>query len=236
MDLILKPEKIVRVMALMAICLILNHIGLRFMELYLGHDCASGLFRLYCRMFTVNAEGMVPTMYSTVALLFCSTLLTTIALSKKKTDANYFPHWLGLAFIFLFLAMDEALEIHEQFVEPVRSALDITSGPFFFAWVIPYGIALFIFLVAYLQFTIELPARTRLLFVSAGCIYVTGAIGFELLGGHHSALYGKENLMYIVLSTSEEVFEMGGIVVFVYALLSYISSEFKDLRIGVASE
>jgi len=159
-----------------------------------------------------------------------------IALSKKKTSANYYPHWLGLALIFLFLAMDEALEIHEQFAGPVRSALDITSGPFYFAWVIPYGVALLIFLAAYLKFLIELPARTRLLFVSAGCIYVTGAIGFELLGGSHSALSGKENLMYVALSTSEEVFEMGGILIFVYALLSYISSEFKDLRICVASE
>ena len=236
MDLVLKPGKTVRAMALIAICLILNHIGLRFMELYLGYDCASGLFRLYCRMFTVNAEGMIPTMYSTVALLFCSTLLTIIALSKKKTSANYFPHWLGLALIFLFLAMDEALEIHEHFAGPVRSALDITSGFFYFAWVIPYGFALFILLAIYLKFLAKLPARIRLLFVSAGCIYVTGAIGFELLGGHHSALYGKENLMYIVFSTSEELFEMGGIVVFVYALLSYLSSEFKDLRIKVASE
>ena len=123
-----------------------------------------------------------------------------------------------------------------MWVEPVRSALDITSGLLFFAWVIPYGIALFIFLAAYLKFTIELPARTRLLFVSAGCIYVTGAIGFELLGGHHYALYGQENLMYIVLSTSEELFEMGGIVVFVHALLSYVSLELKDLRITFASK
>lgn len=221
-------------MALIAICLILNHIGLRFLELYVDQDCASGLFRLYCRLFTVNAEGMIPTMYSTVALLFCSTLLTIIALSKKKTSSKYFLHWLGLALIFLFLAMDEALEIHEQFAGPVRSALDITSGLFYFAWVIPYGFALFVFLAAYLKFITELPARTRLLFVSAGGIYVTGAMGFELLGGHHSALHGQENLMYIVLSTSEELFEMGGIVVFVYALLSYMSSEFKDLRIRVA--
>ncbi len=223
-------------MALIAIGLIGNHIGLRFMELYLGHDCASGLFRLYCRMFTVNAEGMIPTMYSTVALLFCSTLLTIIALSKKKTSAKYFPHWLGLALIFLFLAMDEALEIHEQFGGPVRSALDITSGLLYFAWVIPYGFASFIFLAAYLKFITELPARTRLLFVSAGCIYLTAAMGFELLGGRHSALYGQENLMYIVLSTSEELFEMGGIVVFVYAILSYMSLELNDLRITFASK
>ena len=223
-------------MALIVICLLLNHIGLRLMELYSGLDCASGLFQLYCRLFTVNAEGMIPTMYSTVALLFCSALLMIIGISKHRLSANYILHWLGLALIFLFLAMDEALEIHEQFVGPVRSALDITSGFFYFAWVIPYGVALFVFLAAYLKFLIELPARTRLLFGSAGCIYVTGALGFELLGGHQSALSGQDNLMYILLSTSEEVFEMGGILIFVYALLSYLGSEIKELRIGVASE
>ena len=40
----------------------------------------------------------------------------------------------------------------------------------------------------------------------------------------------------IDLGDGEEMFEMGGIVFFVYALLSYISLEFKDLRIKVASE
>jgi len=107
--------------------------------------------------------------------------------------------------------MDEALEIHEQFVGPVRPALDITSGLLLFAWVIPYGIALIIFLAAYFKFIIELPTRIQLQFVSAGCIYDAGAICFELLGGHYSALYGRKSLMYIVLSKGEEVFEMGGL-------------------------
>ena len=42
--------------------------------------------------------------------------------------------------------------------------------------------------------------------------------------------------MYVVFTTSEEMFEMGGIVVFIYALLSYISSELNNLRIRITSD
>jgi len=224
-------------MTVIVVCLVLNHIAIRLLELAIGPEHGYRLFRAYTTMFTVNAEGVIPTMYSTTTLLFCSVLLTTIGLAERKeghaTDSLY---WLGLGLVFLFLSMDEAFEIHERFTQPVRTALS-TTGLFYFAWVIPYGILLVIFVSVYSRFLWRLPSRTRLLFVIAGGIYVTGAIGFELLGGRHTELHGDSaNLSYIFFSTAEEVFEMGGIVVFVYATLSHISSHFSSLQIRISSE
>jgi glycosyltransferase involved in cell wall biosynthesis len=70
--------------------------------------------------------------------------------------------------------------------------------------------------------------------IIAGLIYVTGAIGIELIGGRYSELYGY-NVTYFVITTLEELLEMVGVVVFIYALTSYIDSEFKGLRLGLKS-
>ena len=236
MDLALRPKTVARLMTVIVVCLVLNHIAIRLLEIAIGPEHDYRLFRAYTTMFTVNAEGVIPTMYSTTTLLFCSVLLTAIGLAERKeghaTDSFY---WLGLGLVFLFLSMDEAFEIHERFSEPLRSALS-TTGFFYNAWVIPYGILVVTFVSVYSKFLWRLPSRTRLLFVTAGAIYVTGAMGFELLGGRHTELHGSANLSYIFFSTAEEVFEMGGIVVFVYAILSHIGSHFSSFQIRISSE
>ena len=65
---------------------------------------------------------------------------------------------------------------------PLRKGLN-TSGILFYAWVIPYGIALLILIFLYLKFFISLPAKTRKLFIIAAVVYLLGVIGIELMGG-----------------------------------------------------
>jgi len=62
------------------------------------------------------------------------------------------------------------------------------------------------------------------LFIIAGVIFVTGAIGLDFV----SELYyqkGQLDLTYVIISTFEETQEMVGILIFIYALMSYIDSE-----------
>ena len=55
----------------------------------------------------------------------------------------------------------------------------------------------------------------------------------ELVGGYYVELYSQESMMYAIAATIEEFLEMLGILVFVYALLSYIDSYMKGLSIQV---
>lgn len=55
------------------------------------------------------------------------------------------------------------------------------------------------------------------------------------MGGRIDEQIGRHNATYVVYSTIEEVLEMGGIVVFIYALMYYISIEFNDLRFRISS-
>ncbi len=137
MEIILAPKKVTKFLALIVIFLTLAHIGGQFSTYYLGYDNIFGLIP----MFNLNSEENIPALFSTLLLLFSSILLALIAFAVKKSSAPHFYYWLGLSLIFLFLSMDESLSIHEGSTRPLRKALD-TSGPLFYAWVIPYSIAL----------------------------------------------------------------------------------------------
>ena len=78
--------------------------------------------------------------------------------------------------------------------------------------------------------------RTRWLFLTAGLIYVVGVLGLELVGGRQLDLTGEQRtVMYVALGAVEELLEMVGIVVFMYALMSYIAVELATLRLGIAA-
>jgi len=211
------------------ILLFANVVGI-VTKLYFGHGRIYGLFQL----FDFNSEKNVPTLYSSFILITASILLSFIASTHKRLGSPYFS-WLGLAIIFLFLSIDETVMIHEHLTEPVRQLLN-TSGLFRYAWVIPYGIGLVMFVIIYLKFLISLPKTIMILFVVSGTTFVLGAMGFEMLGGWYHGLYGRENLAYSFIYTCEEFFEMLGVAMFIYTLLLYIISQFKFLTISAYEE
>lgn len=131
--------------------------------------------------------------------------------------------------------MDEIASIHERWSTPFRIALN-TSGFLYHAWVIPYGIILVVFTLIYFRFLMRLTKSIRKLFVVSGTTYVIGALGFELLGGWQNDLFGSNNLTYSILYTCEEFLEMLGIVIFIYALLVYITKQFKTLKVSLIEE
>ena len=198
-----------------------------FSQAYFVFDDVHGLTRL----FSFSAEKNIPTLFSSLALALSAALLSVIATTHKRLKASYVP-WFGLTIVFLFLAIDETASIHEKLTLPVRESLN-TSGLLHFAWVIPYGIALAVFWAIYSKFLINLPRRTMVLFVVSGLTYVLGAMGLEMIGGLRADLHGSDDLVYLLIVTGEEFLEMLGIVIFIYALLSYMAEHLKELRIVV---
>lgn len=227
MDIIISTKKTTRLFYLTVATLLSIHIVFEILDVYFGHDYVFGLVKF----LKVTNEGVIPTMYSTIALLFSSLLLAIIAYTQKKSKSQYFTHWGFLSFIFLFLAMDEALEVHERTSIIFRTLLD-TSGVFEHAWVIPYGVGVILLCLGYRKFIISLPPKTKKLFILAGFVYVLGAIGMEIVHPGNFFKDGSYKALGRLCSTLEELFEMGGIVIFIHALLSYIDTHLSDLRIS----
>ncbi|PSO64243.1 MAG: hypothetical protein BRC38_11895 [Cyanobacteria bacterium QH_6_48_35] len=187
------------------------------------------------RLFDLNQEGNIPTMYSALALLLCSVLLAIIAYVEKVARKPYVPYWGALSIIFLFFSLDEAIALHERAINPLNSFLD-DGGFSYLSWVIPAVIFVFLCLLAFGRFLNYLPGKTRRIFLVAGTLFVASSIGMKLVGLYYLNLYGQEDVSYAMIATVEEFIEMVSIVFFIYALLSYLSSHEKEVKVSISKE
>ncbi len=227
MDIEMSPRKIlVMLLSMIGFLLFANIMGL--VSTYgFDHDTVYGLIEL----MDFNSEENLPTLFSSLQLIVVSSLLSIIGSKHKSNGEIYFP-WFVLSVIFLYLAVDETAQIHERLYGPVQSAFELT-GLLYFAWVVPYGVGVLVFVIAFSRFLFRLPKETARRFIASGAIYITGAIGFEMLGGRHFETYGAENVVFSMLYTCEELLEMLGIALFIYTLLTYVSNEFQYLKATV---
>ena len=231
MVLMVSPKRTRLVLTLVAVGLTLASISGQFSKHLLGHGHLFGLVRL----FNLDDEGNIPTWYASSLLLLCSILLVTIACTKKREGDRYLLHWKALALIFLMLSLDETAQIHESPNRALRVALN-SGGVLYNPWVIFGSAFVLLLVVAYWRFLSDLPSPTRRLFLTAGFLYVGGALGVEIVSGWYMALYGRENMTYAMIATVEELLEMLGTVTFIYALMSYMSSHLGDVRVRMADE
>ena len=220
MEIRVDPNKVAGAFLCVIAVLMTINTTLLFLYFYLGDGELYGLVDL----FDLDIEGNVPTLYSAAAVLVCSALLALITTVKWHDPAGRRFHWLGLSLLFFFLGVDEGTGIHEEIGSWLERFYEARGAVYFF-WVVPYGIATFVLAVTYLKFTWALPADTRWRFVTAGTLFVVGALGIEMLGAMEADLHGTTTLTYSILYSIEELLEMLGIVVFIHALLLYLGNE-----------
>ena len=184
------------------------------------------------KLFDLNREENIPSFFSELILLIATLLLLLITIIKRAQKDRNISKWAILSSGFLFMAFDEAFQIHERFVLPVRKLLgDGQLGIFYYAWVIPGITIVLFFSLFFLRFLLHLPAKTRRDFLISATIYLSGCVGFELIGGLYDELYGVNNLTSNMISTVEESLEITGIISFIRALLVYITDNYDEVRL-----
>jgi len=87
-----------------------------------------------------------------------------------------------------------------------------------------------------MNFFLQLPQRTRKLFIVSGAIYFTGAVFFDMLGGREAELHGFDSVIYCLLYTVEEFLEMFGVVGMIYTLLAYFEEKYGSIAITLQLE
>ncbi|MBZ0278784.1 MAG: hypothetical protein K8I60_21745 [Anaerolineae bacterium] len=182
--------------------------------------------------FNVNRESNIPTWYSTLLLLTCAVLLGIIALAHQQSGKAGARYWKGLALIFLYLSLDETAVIHEQLTIPLQESLRVT-GYLYFGWVLVGAAVVIAIGLVYARFIFRLPPPTRRLFILAALLYVGGALVVESISANQWYQMDGESLLFSAIGTLEELGEMLGAVVFIYALSTYIRDHVGEFRIGM---
>ena len=178
----------------------------------------------WMQLFNLDRELNFPTWYSAIMLGFCGLILRIIAIGKKQQSDRYTSDWQLLSVIFGLMALDEVLSIHEVFIIPEIS--EAFNLPWFLhsMWVILGVVFVVWFGKRYRKFVFHLPAQSKRQFILAATIYIGGALIMEMIGSHFAEAIGQQYLIYALIATVEEILEMTGLVVFIYALLFYLSN------------
>ena len=210
------------------------------------------------QLVDLDLESNLPTFFN-ISLFFIGAGL--FYLHGKAAIANKRSGWFLMAAIFVFLGIDEGSQIHEKFVffthrllgHEGKSAIEL--GWFYYAWVIPYGLAAIGLLVLLSRWLLNLDPKLRRGLLISGAIYVFGAVFLEMAGGKvvgsdsypaedfpwlpcriyddPSGCWQYMNPLYITLYTLEEVFEMTGLILCIRFLLKAFEKKGLFLSLNV---
>lgn len=226
----IKPLTVLKLLLLVVGLLLLANVVAIFLSQTMEDSIITRYVDVY---FNFNLENNIPSFFSSIILFVASCLLFLIYRSKPlPASGSGKKQWLILSLIFLFLAVDENVGIHEDVTLVVKSLLDNDLPDFLhWAWVIPYFVAFLVIAAFFLPFVLSLPPFTRNLFFIAGFVFVSGAVGLELVEGYVYINYGLNHIYNVILYCLEELMEMTGVVLFIYALLDYLARQKSQLLI-----
>lgn len=229
MDFTIFPKTTARFLIIIGLVFAIISILIQFLKYFFDYNIPQRIIQL----FNVDGESNFPTLYSALLLLMSSILTTIISFAEQHSGKRYAPYWKILSIIFVYLFTDELFQVHET----INKALfKLNQAGASSRWDVLNSILTAIFILSFAKFFLHLPAKVRRLFFLAAVLFITGAIGIEFVGVHYySHIYHQPIFLAEVISTIEEFLEMAGISVFIYGLLSYVSSSVEYIRVNVTA-
>ncbi|MEV4414148.1 hypothetical protein [Catellatospora sp. NPDC049609] len=176
------------------------------------------------KFFYVDKEQNLPTWFSSGILFLAALLLWRVGAAVAASGGRHRWHWRALAAVFTVLSLDEFSQFHELGAQ--SDVLD-AGGASYLSWLVLAAPLVLALGLAYLRPLLRLPARIRWLMLASAALYLGGAAGIEVLG----AFTGRENIGftpgwasmgYVLAASAEELCEMLGVTLFVYAVAVHL--------------
>lgn len=178
---------------------------------------------LVARVLNIDSEQSIPTAWSASVLASCAVVAWVIAGIHRRRDLGQHRSWAALGAVAAVVAADEFLAVHETSIDPLRGVLgERATGLLYYAWVLPGLVVALVVAAVFWRFVWSLPVGLRSRLVIAGVLYLTGAVGFEMLGGAQDEDHTRVNGTYLALNGVEEGLEMVAASVVLAALVGYL--------------
>ena len=183
--------------------------------------------------FDLGLEPSLPNWWSSLLWVLNAVVAIGCLHIMEKSDVRQRRMFGLLAALFVLLALDEAIMIHELADATLQTWLQ-TGGFLYFAWVLP-GAAFALFCAfAFGHFVLKMPPVVRNKIFISGIVFVGGAIGVELLEGPLYESGNSSSVLFTVFQCIEEGLEMLGIVLCIDALIHFMELKRTDLKFEIS--
>lgn len=233
---VLRPTRLFALQCAIIVALALGHAA----GMPLLASTNETVVKFFHQYLDLNAEGTPAAYFS--ALGFLATALVAWYLRREAKEGRERRFWTLTALLLAFFSLDEAASIHEGFVVVGRQFVP-QEGIFYFTWWAPYLLLLAPVLLVLLPGLMRLPARTRRGLIAAGCLFLAGALGLELIeskvADQITAAPGAAETLrlrfqFAWLTLVEECLEMVAVALALLTLLRHAAAFAPDAAIRVA--
>lgn len=176
--------------------------------------------------FNVDTERRFGALFGAILILFASGAML-FASFRFLSHKSFAVGWLFLSCVLLFMACDELFMIHERAGE-FFGAEDHFGTAVIPAWVKAMAVVVAILCIPMGIFWWKLPRYLKIRTAVAAGVFLTGAVGVEILGMTHADASGINNFNYALLVALEEGMEMLGMIIAIDAMLLYLAKEKSD--------
>lgn len=191
-------------------------------------------------IYDVDQEANLPTWLSSMLLNIAAVLAFVIS----SSDAPVLRRpWRGIALLLALMSMDEIACLHNVPSRRLFEWLGADNGYLMNAWVLPAGLLSLGILCVYLPFLLQVRRRVALGLMLAGALYLTGALGLEILGSKLEFDTGgmdydgasRYSLAFEICTVAEEFFEFAGLLVTLSVLRKHAITVGAELRLSFAA-
>lgn len=209
---------LVRRLALAIILLAALHLLANFLQK--GAGLEGGVIEQLVHYFSMDEEVNVPTWF-TVVLLASTGLVTGDLLHAEPDRARHWA-WGLIAFVLLYLSIDEMTTFHEHLGTSLEEHFRAVADLPFNGWIAFYGPLALVVAAVVVPLLWRLPRQFLRPMALAGVLYVLGAVGFEAIAGLlEDQGFDRATFVGQLAVLGEESLEMIAVLVFLAAVVSY---------------
>lgn len=172
------------------------------------------------RIINLDAESTAISWYASAVLGFAAVLLWTAGRLSSHLPVRARYGWYVLALAFVLLSLDEVAQVHET-MNAVGRHLGVSTDLVLFRWVLVAIPAIFVLGAVLIPFLWHLERRTLVSFILSGVVFVSGAVGMEIVGGSILQDEGAGR-SYMTAVVVEEGMEILGATMFVGSILAHL--------------
>ncbi len=224
----ISPLRLALCLAAVAVLLLIAHLGAEAVRTTVGE----GLPDRATAMWHLGEENNIPTWYASLLFALVSLGLAFVGVMKYQERDPHWWQWFAIALIPLFLSLDDMAQLHEALSDPLSDEYGF-SGVFRWAWIVVAAPVVLVLAVLFMPFVRRLPRRTAVLLLCGAGITFGGGVILEMPEGWWFEANGESGVIMFSMVTAQEMLEMIGTIIALYAVIDYAAGYRPELVLHV---